>query len=80
MPTQDLFSTVDLFEGKNMPMVVRTIHSLGRIAQLRGWDGPVLGARLATKNQRNFTPAQLAEAKAMPARWTNRGNSIEKEK
>jgi len=77
VPAQDLFMTVDLYEAKNMAAVTRNLHSLGRIARERGFDGPSLGARLAKKNTRTFTPAQLAEAKAMPARWTNRGNSID---
>ena len=34
VPAQDLFQTVDLFEGKDMRAVVRNIHSLGRVAQV----------------------------------------------
>ena len=33
VPEQDLFMTVDLFEEKNLPAVVRNIHSLGRVCQ-----------------------------------------------
>ena len=33
VPAQDLFQTVDLFEGKDMRAVVRNIHSLGRVCQ-----------------------------------------------
>ena len=31
---QDLFMSVDLYEGKNLAAVVRNIHSLGRVAQV----------------------------------------------
>ena len=77
VPAQDLFMTVDLFEGKDIRAVVRNLHSLGRVAQtLEGFRGPHLGARLASKNERHFSEAQLAEARAMPARWTNLGRSL----
>lgn len=77
VPAQDLFQTVDLYEAKDLGAVVRNIHSLGRVAQqLPAFDGPHLGARLASKNERHFSEAQLAEARAMPARWTNVGKSL----
>lgn len=40
---------VDLFEGKDIPQVVITIHALGRQAQKIGFKGPTLGARLSEK-------------------------------
>ena len=68
VPEPDMFVTVDLFEGKNLPAVVRNLHSLGRVAQQRGFAGPAcLGVRLASKNVRQFSQAQLDEARAMPA-------------
>ena len=76
VPQQDLFVTVDLYEGKNLGAVVRNIHSLGRVAQALGFEGPALGARLAQRNERKFSALQLAQARAMPARWTNQGNSF----
>ena len=76
VPESDLFVTVDLYEGKNMPAVVRNLHSLGRVAQKRGFHGPSLGARLASRNVRQFSEAQINAARAMPARWTNRGSTI----
>ena len=78
VPQQDSFVTVDLYEGKNLPAVVRNPHSLGRVAQsTAGFSGPSLGAKLSTRNARQFSEEQMALAKAMPARWTNRGNSLE---
>ena len=42
-----------------MPAVVRNLHSLGRVAQtIEGFEGPTLGARLATRNSRKFSEAQ----------------------
>jgi len=77
VPEPDMFVTVDLFEGKNFGAVVSNLHSLGRVAQQRGFVGPTLGVRLASRNVRTFSQAQLDEAKAMPARWTNRGNTLQ---
>ena len=76
VPDSDLFVTVDLFEGKNMPAVVRNLHSLGRVAQAKGFAGPSLGAKLSSRNVRQFSEEQINQARAMPARWTNRGSSL----
>ena len=77
VPEPDMFVTVDLFEGKNVTAVVQNLHSLGRVAQQQGFAGPAcLGARLASKNVRRFSQAQLDEARAMPARWTNNGGTL----
>jgi hypothetical protein len=71
VPQQDSFVTVDLYEGKNLPAVVRNLHSLGRVAQsTAGFSGPSLGAKLSTRNERSFSVSQLAAAKATPSRWT----------
>ena len=44
VPSQDLFMTVDLYEGKNMDAIVRNLHSLGRVAQtISKFEGPHLG-------------------------------------
>ena len=76
VPSQDLFQTVDLYEAKDMRAVVRNIHSLGRVVQrLESFEGPCLGAKLAERNARSFSEEQLAEARAMPARWTNVGKA-----
>ncbi|ETV96214.1 hypothetical protein H310_10404 [Aphanomyces invadans] len=60
----DLFETVDLFELKDVGLVVRCLHALGRAVQKRpGYNGPTLGVKEATKNTRQFTEAQIAEAR-----------------
>ena len=64
VPEPDMFVTFDLYDDKNFPAVVRNLHSLGRVAQQRGFGGPTLGARLASKNVRKFSQAQLDEVRA----------------
>ena len=55
----DIFTTVDLYEEKNMTQVVDGVHALGRAAQKNGFQGPVIGVKEGTENKRNFTEAQL---------------------
>lgn len=69
VPAQDTFLTVDLFEGKNMGAVVRNLHSLGRVAQAHGFQGPTLGTRLSTPNRRSF----FTEQQAIAGRASNPG-------
>jgi len=54
----DLFQTVDLYEGNNIPQVVNGIFALGRKVQ-SFYDGPRLGPEEATQNVRQFTEDQL---------------------
>lgn len=51
---QDLFQVNDLYENKNLYMVVDNLFNLGGIAQKNGWSGPQLGVKLATENKREF--------------------------
>jgi len=67
VPSEDLFQTVALYEGQDMGVVVTNLHSLGRVAQRRpDFDGPVLGARLATENDRNFDEEMLFNGRCEP--------------
>ncbi|KAJ3106367.1 hypothetical protein HK100_003740 [Physocladia obscura] len=68
VPAHERFMTVDLFEAKNMSQVVNCIFSLSRHASAKGFDGPILGPKLAEKNERQFTDEQLREAKFMPSK------------
>ena len=54
----DLFQTVDLFEGQNIPQVINGIFALGRKAR-KIYDGPTLGPEEATENKREFSEEQL---------------------
>ena len=60
----DSFQTVDLFEAQNMKAVIVNIHALGSYAQKMGFNGPVLGAKMATANKRDFTDEQLNAGKS----------------
>merc|ERR1712080_507563 len=46
---QDLFQVNDLYENKNLYMVVDNLYNLGGMTQKNGWDGPVLGVKQATE-------------------------------
>jgi len=62
---QDLFQVNDLYEDKNLYMVVDNLHSLGGMAQRNGWEGPVLGVKQATENKRNFDEDVLKAGESM---------------
>ena len=58
----DLFETVDLFEEKDLGVVLQCISSLGRALQKRpGYNGPTLGPRESSNNTRNFSSSQQRE-------------------
>ncbi|CAI5709657.1 unnamed protein product [Hyaloperonospora brassicae] len=68
----DLFETVDLFERKDLGNVVRCVFALGRAVQRNypKFEGPTLGVKESSKNQRSFTSDQLADGKNIPAQQT----------
>ncbi|XP_043936897.1 transgelin [Protopterus annectens] len=77
----DLFQTVDLWEGKDMAAVQRTMMSLGSIAVTKG-DGFYSGdpnwfMKKAQENRRDFSDEQLQEGKNVIGlqMGTNRGAS-----
>jgi len=52
---QDLFQVNDLYENKNLYMVVDNLYNLGGLIQKKGsWDGPNIGVKIASENKRNF--------------------------
>jgi hypothetical protein len=63
----DCFETVDLYEQKDLGVVVSCLHALGRAVQknVPDWDGPVLGPKEAAKNVREFTQQQLNAGKGV---------------
>ena len=67
-PSQ-VFDTNDLFKGNDIGKVVQCIHSLGAAVK-KSYDGPKLGVTLATANKREFTEAQLQEARAATSKLT----------
>ena len=69
MRESDLFVTQDLFEGSNIPQVIDSILAFGGIAQkVPGFHGPHLGVKKSDPNVREFTQAQLNEAKAVESK------------
>ncbi|XP_068755541.1 calponin-1-like [Montipora capricornis] len=56
---KDRFSTPYLYQKQNVMAVVNTICQLGSAAQLKGFDGPTLGPKIAEKNERGFTEEQV---------------------
>jgi len=59
LKSQDLFQVNDLYECKNLYMVVDCLYALGGMAQKKGFDGPVIGVKVAQENKRNFSETQL---------------------
>lgn len=57
-----LFETVDLYEEKDLGLVVKCLFALGSTVQLTVPDfaGPHLGARIAKANKREFSAEQVA--------------------
>ena len=53
----DLFQTVDLFEGTNMPQVINGLTAVGRKASSLGKAG--IGPKESVENKRQFTEQQL---------------------
>ena len=56
---QDLFQVNDLFEAKNLYMISDNLFALGGLAQRNGYDGPVIGKKMATQNKREFDQSVL---------------------
>nr|BBL87043.1 calponin splicing isoform 2 [Pinctada fucata] len=59
VPLNSLFQTVDLYEGRNMAMVVATILQLGTEAQRNSFNGATCGSRPVEENRRNFSYERL---------------------
>merc|ERR1712189_123880 len=62
---QDLFQTVDLYEGQNIPQVINGIHALGRKAQSIGYGGPRLGIKESQGETRYFSENQKRAGQAV---------------
>lgn len=62
LKSQDLFQVNDLYEHKNLYMVVDCIFALGGMAQKQHFNGPTIGVKVANVNRRIFSPDQLAES------------------
>ena len=63
--TASILKVNDLYESKNLYMVVDNLCSLGGCAQKLGFDGPALGARQASANKRQFNEDTLKAGQAV---------------
>merc|ERR1719228_2851439 len=62
---QDLFQVNDLYENKNLYMIVDNIYNLGGMTQKKGWTGPQLGVKQASENKRNFDEDTLKAGQSL---------------
>ena len=53
------FQVNDLYEAKNLYMIVDNLYALGGLAQKNGYPGPVIGKKMATQNKREFDQSVL---------------------
>jgi hypothetical protein len=65
MNNVDLFQTVDLFEGQNIPQVINAIHALGRKVSIKNPALPSLGPKESQQAPRTFTEEQLKAGSAV---------------
>ncbi|CAM9246967.1 unnamed protein product [Sphacelaria rigidula] len=82
-----LFETVDLFEGKDVGLVVRCVHALGQTVQrtCKDYQGPRLGIKQTEANVREWTREQQEEQKrksngAMTQLMAGSSNTMERGK
>jgi hypothetical protein len=59
LKAQDLFQVNDLYENKNLYMIVDNLFFLGGHAQKNGFSGPQLGVKVAKENKREFDDSVL---------------------
>merc|ERR1712168_1615412 len=59
LKAQDLFQVNDLYENKNLYMIVDNLFLLGGHAQKNGFTGPALGVKVANENKREFDDSVL---------------------
>merc|ERR1739836_46023 len=62
---QELFQVNDLYEDKNLYMIVDNLYALGGMAQKKSWEGPALGVKVASENKRNFDDDVLKAGQSM---------------
>jgi len=60
---QDLFQTVDLYEGQNMAQVLTTLRKLSTVALTKGFGGPHIGVKMAQANKRDHDEQKLREGR-----------------
>jgi hypothetical protein len=62
---QDLFQVNDLYENKNLYMIVDNLFLLGGHAQKNGFSGPTLGVKVANENKREFDEQTMKQGQSI---------------
>ncbi|XP_052060238.1 calponin-1-like isoform X4 [Mytilus californianus] len=62
VPNTSLFQTVELYEARNLPMVLATISHVGTEAQRHNYQGPTIGSKPTEKHQVQFSYEQLKQS------------------
>lgn len=65
LKAQDLFQVNDLYEAKNLYMIIDNLFGLGGMAQKNGYSGPALGVKVASENKRAFDEATLKKGQSV---------------
>jgi len=64
VPDEEVFQTPDLFEARNISQVTLCLYALARTTQKHPeYNGPKLGPKMATKNERNFSDEQIRQGR-----------------
>ena len=62
VPNTSLFQTVELYEARNLPMVLATISHVGTEAQRHNYQGPTIGSKPTEKHRVKFSYEQLKQS------------------
>lgn len=65
LKAHDLFQVNDLYERKNLYMVVNCLFALGGLAQKKGYEGPTIGVKVSSENRRSFSKEILNQGKSI---------------
>ncbi|CAG2166920.1 unnamed protein product [Oppiella nova] len=65
LKSHDLFQVNDLYERKNLYMVVNCLFALGGLAQKKRFIGPVIGVKVAEQNRRSFSKDILNKSQSV---------------
>lgn len=77
LKSHDIFQVNDLYERKNLYMVVNCLFALGGLAKKKGFTGPTIGVKVAEENKRLFDKSTLDMGKTIISlqAGTNKGAS-----
>merc|ERR1712117_563201 len=61
----DSYQVDDLYEARNLYLVINNLHNLGGLAQKHGFKGPAFGGRRAVEQEYNFDEETIRAGKAV---------------